>query len=92
MKPWQDQGFLLDTLRHFKNMDELFKIKSYGYGELALLYFPNSTKKSASVQFGRWLRQNETLISKLKELGFKPGNKILTPKQVQVLVEIIGEP
>lgn len=92
MKPWQVQGFLLDTLRHFKNMDGQFKIKSYAYCELALLYFPNSSKKSASTQFGRWLRQNEKLKMQLLELGYKPRKKILTPSQVKLIVELLGEP
>jgi hypothetical protein len=60
-------------------MDGQFKIRSYGYGELALLYFPNSTKKSASTQLGRWVRQNEKLKMQLLELGYKPKKKILTP-------------
>ena len=73
-------------------MDEQFKIKSYGYGELALLYFPNSTKKSASVQLGRWIKFNESLKDLLRNNGLKKGQKILTPKQVEIIVLIIGEP
>ena len=42
-------------------MDEQFKIRSYGYGELAMLYFPNSAKKCASVQFRRWIIFNKKL-------------------------------
>jgi hypothetical protein len=91
MKPWQDQGFLLDTLRHFKNMDEKFKIRSYGYGELAMLYFPYSTKKSASVQFRKWIKK-DPLITELIKYGFLPGNKILTPKQVLIITVHLGEP
>lgn len=92
MKPWQVQGFLLDTLRHFKNMDEQFKIKSYGYGELALLYFPNSTKKSASVQLRRWIIYNKNLQEELKSSKFKPGIRILTPKQVEIITHHLGYP
>jgi hypothetical protein len=73
-------------------MDEQFKIKSYAYCELALLYFPNSTKKSASTQLGRWVRQNEKLKTRLLELGYKPRRKILTPSQVNLIVELLGEP
>ena len=73
-------------------MDEQFKIRSYGYGELAMLYFPNSTKGSASTQLGRWVRQNEQLKKLLTESGFKPGKRILTPKQVEIIVSVIGEP
>ncbi len=92
MKPWQVQGFLLDTLRHFKNMDGQFKIRSYGYGELALLYFPNSTKKSASVQLRRWIKQNNKLENELIDYGFKQGQRILTPKQIKILINHLGEP
>jgi hypothetical protein len=73
-------------------MDEQFKIRSYGYGELALLYFPNSTKSSASTQFGRWVKQNEKLKNQLCEQGYRPRKKILTPSQVKVIVDCFGEP
>ncbi len=73
-------------------MDGQFKIKSYAYCELALLYFPNSTKKSASTQFGRWVRQNKSLKNRLAEFGYKPRKKILTPSQVRIIIETFGEP
>jgi hypothetical protein len=73
-------------------MEDKFKIRSYGYGELALLYFPNSSKVSATTQLGRWIRQNENLKLQLIELGYKPKKKILTPIQVRVIVDFIGEP
>jgi hypothetical protein len=73
-------------------MEQPFKIRSYGYGELALLYFPNSTKKSASTQLGRWLRQNNILKEKLLISGLKRGTKLLTPNQVKIIFEFIGEP
>lgn len=73
-------------------MEESFKIRSYGYGELALLYFSNSTKNSASTQLGRWVRQNEKLKEKLVAAGFKPRRKILTPIQVKIIVEFLGAP
>lgn len=73
-------------------MEDKFKMRSYGYGELALLYFPNITKKSASSQLGNWIRSNINLKNKLIELGFKPGKRILTPKQVETIISNIGEP
>lgn len=73
-------------------MEKEFIIRSYGYCELALLYFPNSNKKSASTQLGRWMRQNEKLKMPLIELGYKPRKKILTPVQVKLIVELFGEP
>jgi len=57
-----------------------------------MLYFPNSTKKSASAQLGRWIRGNEKLKNQLTEMGFKPRKKILNPSQVKLIVEAFGEP
>jgi hypothetical protein len=73
-------------------MEKEFVIRSYGYCELAMLYFPNSTKKSASVQLGRWIRENEKLKSQWLKLGFKPKKKILTPSQVKLLIDTFGNP
>jgi hypothetical protein len=33
--------------------EETFKVRAYGYGELAQLYCPHVTKKSASAQLRR---------------------------------------
>ncbi len=73
-------------------MEETFKIRAYGYSELAQLYFPNVTKKSASVQLRRWILQNKKLESELSETGFKPGQRLLTPRQVEIIVNTIGIP
>ena len=92
MKPWPVQGFLLDILRHFKNMEEQFKIRSYGYGELAQLYFPNITKKSASWQLTKWINDNRIIKLKLLKSGRKRGQKILSPNQVQIIIAEFGTP
>ncbi len=73
-------------------MDDKFKIKSYGYGELAQMYFPTITKQSATVQFRRWIRINNKLLDELSLAGFKRYQKMLTPKQVEIIVRFIGEP
>ena len=73
-------------------MEEKFRIKSYGYCELAQLYFPNISKKSASAQLRRWIKLSDTVVTKLQNLGYKLGLRILTPAQVKVIVEEFGEP
>lgn len=73
-------------------MQSTFKLRSYGYSELAQLYFPHITKKSASVQLRRWLILNKKLNASLEETGFVPGQKLLTPKQVGLILEYLGEP
>ena len=73
-------------------MEKEFIIRSYGYGELAQLYFPNVTKKSASVQLRRWIVLNKKLSNELIGAGFKPGQRILTPKQVNSIISNLGAP
>ncbi len=73
-------------------MEEKFRIRSYGFGELAQLYFPTITKKSASAQLRRWIKLSKTVMSELENYGYKPGIRLLTPAHVKVLVGEFGEP
>lgn len=59
--------------------------------ELAVLYFPNSSARSASCQLRRWMHE-EQLAAKLRDAGYHTGQKILTPRQVAILVDHLGEP
>ena len=85
-------GAFLWTHTNKNEMEKEFVIRSYSYCELAMLYFPNSTKKSASAQLGRWIRENQKLKNELTEMGLKPGKKILTPRHVKLIVELLGNP
>jgi hypothetical protein len=73
-------------------MEEKFRIRSYGFGELAQLYFPNISKKSASAQLRRWIKLSNTALVMLESHGYKPGLRLLTPAQVKVVVDEFGEP
>lgn len=73
-------------------MEQSFRIKTYGYAELAQYYMPTVTKKSASVQFRRWILKNKDLQENLKKSGFIPGQRILTPLQVRIIIAHFGEP
>ena len=68
-----------------------FKIRAYGLQELAMLYFPNSTPQSASNQLRKWMKKEQLLV-KLLEAGYVSGQKILTPRQVEVITGHVGEP
>jgi prophage antirepressor-like protein len=72
--------------------EDIFKVRAYGFGELAQLYFTSITKKSASAQLRRWITSSETVLPMLKNLGYKPGNRLLTPAHVKVIIEEFGEP
>ena len=64
-----------------------FEIRTYGFGELAQLYFPKCTKSSASRVFRNWINGNPGLVASLREAGWKKRQKYFTPKQVKKLVE-----
>lgn len=68
-----------------------FTIRAYGFQELALLYFPNSAPKSASAQLKKWI-SHPFLMEKLALAGYRSGQKILTPRQVALIVGHLGEP
>ncbi|WP_288205656.1 DUF4248 domain-containing protein [uncultured Parabacteroides sp.] len=59
--------------------------------ELALAYFPGDKPKTAQQKFAKWLRI-EPLRRKLELLGWKPYQKVLTPKQFDCIIDHVGEP
>ena len=73
-------------------MEDKFKIKSYGYGELAQMYFSNISKKSASWQLTLWINQSPKLKLELVKSGRKKRQRLLKPNQVSLIVKEFGEP
>jgi hypothetical protein len=78
----------LDTV----NKEETFKVRAYGCGELAQLYFPNISKKSATWQLRRWIVSDSILCISLSNIGYKKGARLLKPSQVQLIIDTFGEP
>lgn len=72
--------------------EEKFKIRSYGWQELALLYGEGLTPESSTKRLSKWVQINPSLTDELERCGWKKGKKILTPIQVQVIVRFLGEP
>lgn len=60
--------------------------------DLALRYFPRSTKRSASEQLRHWMRLNPDLCARLEELHFQPRQRVLTPLQHEAVLRYLGEP
>jgi hypothetical protein len=74
-------------------MDERkFRIKTYGFGELAQLYLPDAIPMSASNRLRVWIKRNKTLMEKLNKLGYIKKARLLTPEMVKEIVAVIGEP
>ncbi len=72
--------------------EEKFKIRSYGWAELAMCYNPHVLPSSAARLLRRWVNRNSRLTSSLAEAGFRDRQRILTPKQVAIIVDYLGEP
>ena len=69
-----------------------FEIRAYGVGELAELYSPHMSRRGAIMQLWRWINYRGVLKAKLVELGYRPSIRCFTPKQVECIVEHLGEP
>ena len=77
---------------HYSIMADTFKIRSYGFQELATLYLPNIQPRSASNRLRIWIKRNEELLKELTILGYRPNLKLLTPSMVSQIVRYLGEP
>lgn len=66
--------------------------RSYGFQELAVLYFPNITPASATVRLKQWIRDNPTLTAELTAHAWRPTARLLTPAQVTLITNAFGSP
>lgn len=62
------------------------------FGRLALLYYPDRGYKRAVHLFRQEIRQTRGLLQVLQDVGYKGNERILTPRQVQLIEEFLGEP
>ena len=70
-----------------------FQIRSYGLTELAQLYRPHLSPRSAVRTLRNWIRRNPELLQSLAATGFNPDTiRTLTPRQVTLIVSYLGEP
>lgn len=74
------------------SVEKSFEIRMYGFSELAQQYFPNIEPKSAAKNLRSWIKHSEALQEKLAKADYTVGQRILSPRQVQVLIEHLGEP
>ena len=51
--------------------------------ELAAMYFAN---------LKRWIDRNESLKNELTETGYIEGQRVFTPRQVELVFRYLGEP
>lgn len=75
-----------------QEQEKVFQYRSYGKGELAMLYLPNIQQQSAVDQFNEWIEAAPGLKERLLATGMKPRSRRYTPAQVRLIVEVIQEP
>ena len=71
---------------------ERFRIRSYSKTELGLLYTPHCGKEHAWRIMHRWITRCQPLNEALLATGITPSTRILSPRQVELIVEHLGEP
>ncbi len=61
--------------------------------DLAAAYFPNiSDDATARRNLRRWIALNPELTKRLQQAGYRPRQRYFTPKQVDAIFDILGEP
>lgn len=60
--------------------------------DLAQMYFPRSSTRSAVTQLRRWIVLNTELQQRLEELHYQKGQRSLTPLQHEAICHYLGEP
>ena len=71
---------------------EEFKIHHFTKKELALRYFPDSAPRTAVNHLRAWIIRCKPLHDELTLMGYHKTSKAFTPRQVQAIVDYLGEP
>ena len=72
--------------------EEKWKNRSFSWLELGILYSPMLTPAAASRRLKAWVLANTVLVSLLNAAGWNKQQRVMTPKQVECIVEILGRP
>ena len=59
---------------------------------LAASYFPELASHQACNRLRRWIIRCTELHDKLLETGYRPEQRIVTPRQIRLLIHYLGEP
>lgn len=66
--------------------------RTYYKAELALAYNESMTTASALRTLNKWIELSPGLTDRLAATGYRKTAKILTPIQVRLIFEALGEP
>lgn len=66
--------------------------RCYGFKEFAVLYFPNIAPASASIRLKQWILTSAEVVADLEATGYQRTQRILTPRQRDIIVTAFGSP
>lgn len=62
------------------------------FGNTAMRYYPGRSYKSALLAFRQEIRDTRGLLAALKDVGYRETQRKLSPRQMQVIEDYLGEP
>ena len=93
IKQTKNKPRCLQVLPHREDLGgSPFSLRSYGFGELAQMYYPDRGERSALRLFREEMHLTRGLWDALAAVGYKPYCKVLTRSQVRTIVRFLGEP
>jgi len=60
--------------------------------ELAQMYLPEATPAVARRKLNEWILRNQSLTAALLQTGYGHSTRMLTPAQVRLIIQHLGEP
>lgn len=72
--------------------DDGMELVSMTKRELATLYAPELEPHAAVNRLTRWIACNPSLALALRSAGYRKTQRLLSPRQVGLIVEHLGEP
>lgn len=69
-----------------------WKSHCHSYLSLGCLYSPDITPAVASRRLKAWITRNPQLVAELQQTGWNNRQRVLTPRQVDCIVRVLGEP
>lgn len=70
----------------------LLAYRAYAVGEIAQLYYPHISPKSATRNLSRYIWGDNELLLRLQACGYHKGIRQLTPAMVAEIVSAMGKP
>ena len=77
---------------HHQTKHRKMKTGTLSKKELSFLYAPELTERGARKRLSAWLQYNPKLIRALERTGYKKQQRLLTPRQVEIVYRYLGEP